>query len=337
MARMELNIRKLAQLAGTSYSTVSRALNDSPLVKDSTKQRIRRLARDLGYQIDFSARSLATGMRMIVGVVYPYHSLRPHESMYTSQAIDRIRIALSQQGFDTLTAGYADDAGPGEDIARLIRQKKVDGLLVFGHEISDRQIAQLHELDASFLLINPPPRPVADACSHISIDHEHGGYLAGKRLIAAGRGRLLCVREDTMQFEARTAGFARAAEEAGRSIETLILTDGRFETAYRTVLEQMTRVRRFDGIFVESDTSSIGVLNALLDNGVAVPGDVSIVGYDDIQWSRYSRPALTTVHQPVEEVAELAAEGIVALMAAEERDERLQRRLQPVLVDRESC
>jgi Transcriptional regulators len=193
MARMDLTIRKLAQLAGTSYSTVSRALNDSPLVKDSTKRRIRRLAQDLGYQVDFSARSLATGMRMIVGVVYPYHTLRPHESMYTSQAIDRIRIALSSHGFDTLTAGYAEDGGPREDIARLIREKKADALLVFGHEVSDRQIAELRELGAEFLLINPPPRSSVDACHHISIDHEYGGFLAGRRLVEASRTRLLCI------------------------------------------------------------------------------------------------------------------------------------------------
>jgi LacI family transcriptional regulator len=340
---MDLNIRKLAQLAGTSYSTVSRALNDSPLVKDSTKRRIQDLAQQLGYHLDFSAKSLATGMRMIVGILYPYHSLRPYESVYTSQAIGRMRHALSRHGLDALIAGFGSGGGPEDDITRLVRQKKADGLIVFGYEVSEAQIDALLSLDTPFLLINPSPSVALERCHRIRIDHEHGGYLAGRQLITRGRRRLLCISEEGRQFDVRSDGFRTAiAEEASRDsigpvvMETLSLENGLYETAYATTEANLSRVRQFDGLFVQSDVSAFGVLNCLLDNGISVPDDLSIVGYDDIEWARYSRPALTTIHQPVQEVAHRATEGIVSMITGGQTD-LFSETLQPALVERESC
>jgi LacI family transcriptional regulator len=335
---VELNIRTLAQLAGTSYSTVSRALNDSPLVKDATKRRIQELARQLGYHVDFSAKSLATGMRMIVGILYPFHSLRPYESVYTSHAISRMRHALSRHGLDALIAGFGDGGTQADDITRLIRQKKVDGLIIFGYEVSDDQIAALLSLNAPFLLINPSPSAALKGCNQICIDHRYGGYLAGKRLIEAGRRRLLCVTEEGRQFEVRTEGFQRAIEETGGTVshETLLLENGLYETAYAAVTGNIDFIREFDGVFVQSDVSSFGFLNCLLDHRVAVPEELSLIGYDDVEWAQYSRPALTTVHQPVHEVARLATEGIVSMITGDQ-DRLFSETLRPALVDRESC
>lgn len=342
---MDLNIRKLAQLAGTSYSTVSRALNDSPLVKDTTKRRIQELAQQLGYHVDFSAKSLATGMRMIVGLIYPFHSLRPYESVYTSQAIGRMRHALAQHGLDALVAGYGSSDRAEDDITRLIRQKKVDGLIIFGYEVSEEQIEALRALESPFLLINPSPSTAGELCHQIRIDHELGGYLAGERLIRAGRRKLLSVTEVGQQFQVRAQGFQRAVSEAERAEtggagrirrETLTLQNGLFATAYDAIKQNLKWVSSFDGIFVQSDISSIGVLNCLLDHGIAVPQDVSVVGYDDIEWAQYTRPALTTIHQPVQEVAQLATEGIVSMITGDQ-SELFVKQLQPILVDRESC
>ena len=334
----DLNIRKLAEIAGTSYSTVSRALNDSPLVKEATKQRIQELARSLGYHLDFSAKSLATGMRMIVGILYPFHSLRPYESVYTSLAISRMRNALSRHGMDVLIAGFGNGAAPEDDITRLVRQKKADGLIVFGYEVSDEQIEALSNLPAPFLLINPSPSAAVQGRHTIRIDHERGGFLAAQHLIEAGRRRLVCVSEKGVQFDVRTAGFRRAIEDSGESIslDFVYLDNGLYETAYRTTEKSLGVLAGCDGLFVQSDISAFGVMNCLLDRGWKIPDDVSIVGYDDIEWAQYSRPSLTTIHQPVQEVARLATEGIVS-MITQGRTELFCETLQPALVNRESC
>jgi len=334
-----MTIRKIAKLAGTSYSTVSRALNDSPLVAPDTKQRIAQIAHELGYQINASARGLATGIKTIIGIVYPFHSLRPYESVYTNQAIDLIRKELSRYHFDTLIAGYDKDSRiDGDDITRLVRQKKVDGLVIFGQEISAQQIKALKKTGFPFLLVNPPLLREARSCHQIGIDHRHGGYLAGSRLVETGRRQLLCLTEDSLQFCLRTEGFIEAISSGKQPThwKTMLLENGLYETAYEFVHANIQNIRQFDGIFVQSDISSIGVLNCLRDHGISVPEDIAIVGFDDIQWAQYARPSLTTVHQPKDEVAAIATEIIMELIAGEVRTP-IRKQLKPVLVIRESC
>jgi LacI family transcriptional regulator len=333
-----MTIRKIAKLAGTSYSTVSRALNDSPLVAEDTKQRIAQLADELGYQINASARGLATGIKTIIGIVYPFHSLRPYESVYTNQAIDLIRKELSRHHFDTLIAGYdRDSQADGDDITRLVRQKKVDGLVIFGQEISPEQIKTLKDTGFPFLLVNPPPLREVRSCHRICIDHRHGGFLAGSRLVEMGRCRLLCLTENSVQFRVRTEGFIQAFQSA-KSVryKTMYLENGLYETAYEFIHANIDSIQEFDGIFVQSDISSIGVLNCLRDHRISVPADIAIVGFDDIQWARYARPSLTTVHQPKDEVATICAQIIMELIAGEVSTP-IRKQLKPVLVIRESC
>jgi LacI family transcriptional regulator len=334
-----MTIRKIAKLAGTSYSTVSRALNNSPLVAEDTKRRIAQLADELGYQINASARGLATGIKTIIGIVYPFHSLRPHESVYTNQAIDLIRKELNVYHFDTLIAGYdRDTQTDGDDITRLVRQKKVDGLVIFGQEISPGQIRALRDTGFPFLLVNPPPLREVRSCHRICIDHRHGGFLAGTRLIETGRRRLLCLTEDSVQFRVRTDGFVSAVESSAQPIQfkKMLLENGLYETAYEFIHANIQSIREFDGIFVQSDISSIGVLNCLRDHQVSVPDEVAIVGFDDIQWAQYARPSLTTVHQPKDEVAAIATEIIMELITGG-AGTPIRKQLKPVLVIRESC
>ena len=333
-----MTIRKIAKLAGTSYSTVSRALNNSPLVAEHTKQRISRLADELGYQINASARGLATGIKTIIGIVYPFQSLRPHESVYTNQAIDLIRKELNRYHFDTLIAGYdRDSRSQGDDITRLVRQKKVDGLVIFGQEISSVQIRALRATGFPFLLVNPPPLREVRACNRICIDHRYGGYLAGSRLVETGRRRLLCLTENSLQFPVRTEGFVQALESAQPvQYKTMFLENGLYETAYEFIHANIDTIQEFDGIFVQSDISSIGVLNCLRDHHISVPDDIAIVGFDDIQWAQYARPRLTTVHQPKDEVAAICAQLIMELVDGGVQTP-IRKRLKPVLVVRESC
>lgn len=333
---MDMTIRKIAQLAGTSYSTVSRALNDSPLVKESTRERIQNLANNLGYQINFSARSLATGIRGIVGVVYPYHSLRPYESAFTREVVDRIRRALDCFDMDTLIAGFGVNPDETDDITRLFRQKKVDGLITLGYELSDDQIAILKGFDQPFLLLNPAPDRHFSDCHHIRVDQHYGGFLAGERLLKAGRTKLLNITESSKQFQVRSEGFRSACDTSDVSISEFVLPDGTYETAYDTIAAQMGEIRKYNGIFAHSDLASIGVLNCLIDNGVDVPGDISVIGYDDIEWAKYTRPALTTIHQPLEEMVELATESIVRLIENAD-DSVVDEILRPAIADRRSC
>ncbi len=250
---------------------------------------------------------------------------------------DSIRKQLSRSHFDTLVAGYeSNDQGSGDDITRLLRQRKVDGLVIFGQEISSAQIEALRNTGFPFLLVNPPPLQIVESCHHIRIDHHFGGYLAGQKLLEKAHRKLLCLSEASFQFQLRTQGFLEAIQESNIEWEVMLLADGLYETAYEFISLHIDTIRSFDGILVQSDISSIGVLNCLLDHYVPVPEAISIIGFDDIQWARYTRPSLTTVPHPRDEVTALATQIIMAEIT-EEAVVPIQKELKPVLVCRESC
>jgi LacI family transcriptional regulator len=328
-----VNIRKIAEIVGTSHMTVSRALNNSPLVAEKTRERVLEVARSLGYQINAGARGLATGLTMTVGILYPYHRLREVESWYTSQLMHDIRSALWDHGFDSMIAGY-DTVGENlSDITRLVAQKKVDALILIGYEISEEALAAVAAITSRYLAVNPPQTPWMVEHRGVFIDQELGGALAAQTLLDAGRTSVSVVLESKPQFDTRYAGFSRAF---GGDPATFLLEDGRYETAYRLAEQNVDELRKSDGIFVGSDLSALGVMSALLDRGVRIPEDLGIVGFDDIEWTRYSRPRLTTIHQPRREVAAAAAERIVELVRDDTSGPRAEV-FPPRVVMRESC
>ena len=114
------------------------------------------------------------------------------------------------------------------------------------------------------------------------------------------------------------------------------LPDGAYRSAYDLAAERGTELTQYDGLFVGSDISALGVMNGLLDRGIRVPEEIAIIGFDDIEWARYARPALTTVHQPRREVAAAAAHHIIALVNDSD-DDTISTVFQPRVISRESC
>jgi LacI family transcriptional regulator len=328
-----VNIRRIAKLVGTSHMTVSRALNNSPLVAEETRKRVLEVAESLGYQINAGARGLATGLTTTIGILYPYHRLREVESWYTSQLMHDIRSALWKHGFDSMIAGYDTADHNLSDITRLMAQKKVDGLIVIGYEVTAEALEALASITHRYIAVNPPRMPWMNAHTGLFIDQELGGALAAQTLRSAGRIRVAVALEPTPQFETRHTGFIR---EIGDDVPVFHLPDGTYRAAYDLAVERGTELTRIDGLFGGSDISALGVMNGLLDRGIRVPEEIAIVGFDDIEWARYARPALTTVHQPRREVAAAAAERIMALVQ-DAGDDPMSTVFQPRVIARESC
>ncbi|MFP3959909.1 MAG: LacI family DNA-binding transcriptional regulator [Spirochaetaceae bacterium] len=348
---MRANLRRIAAIAGTSHTTVSRALNNSPRVAPETRDRILAIARELDYGIHAGARSLSTGLHQTVGVLYAYHRVRHIKSSYTFQLIQAIREELAQKGFDTLINGFAPRAprdprqtqGIGADddeVTRLIRQRKVDGLLVIGYEIPDDVVRKITSVTDNCLLVNPAHDDWAEHVSTVRVDHRHGGALAADALLAAGCKRLSTMGEDDPQHHERLAGFrrrlARTRQAAYDSDSHFLVPDLSYENAYDTAIKNMDTLRGSDGVFAASDVCAAAVSNALQDAGRGVPEDIAVIGYDDVEWARFCRPSLTTIHQPVEEVAAVAATELVGRVVDASR-ERCRRVFLPRLVRRGSC
>ena len=327
-----MNIREIAKKTGCSHTTVSRALNDSPLVKQSTKDEIKRQAKELGYIIDANAKSLATGIRNTIGILYPYSHLRKIGSLYTSEVIESIRMSLNEYNLDTIVTGYDSIGEDIQSITRLIREKKVDAIVILGYEVSEAVVEEIHKFTHNILLVNPDPTINLHQCSAIIIDNQEGGRAAFEALKQISLDSLLIISHDRPQYSHRVDGFITGANN---SIDVIEYKDVSYETAYHSTLELVDTISRYKGIFVVTDVMALGVMNALLDRGYSVGKDISIVGYDDIEWTHYSRPSLTTIRQPRTLVAKNVAD-IIRRMVLEKKEIREKITLRPSLVKRMS-
>lgn len=332
-----MTIRELAKLTGKSYATVSRALNDSPKISEETKNSIKKIAREKGYRINAGAKSLATGIHMTIGVLYPYHHLRAVESVYTDRLINAVREELAARNFDTLITGYDTIGEDTSLLTRLVREKKVDGLLILGYEVTEQAVVEARKYTDKVILINPIHENWIRNYDYIMIDHHRGGKLAAAALLGKRWKKLCSAAENMPQFLERIRGFETEINKyPDASCSHFHLDSGSYDDAYRFGLEYLSELKKMDGLFVQSDNSAFGIMNALQDSGVHVPEDLAIIGYDDVDWCGYSRPALSTIHQPKTQVAEHVADVMVKWVM-EGKDSGFRKTLDPIYVDRESC
>ncbi|NCC65936.1 MAG: LacI family transcriptional regulator [Spirochaetia bacterium] len=328
-----MNIREIAQRTGISHTTVSRALNDSPLVAEKTKERIKQIAKDLGYELDASAKSLATGIRMTIAILYPYSTLRRIGSQYTSELIQSLRAALHMYRFDCIVNGYDSVGEDLSEMTRLIREKKVDGIIVLGYELTKEALAALQKSTDKIVLINPNPQLEGANCARLLINNEYGGSLAYEELRCLGNEGLFVLSQDRPQYSVRAQGFLKAM--GADDSRLWLVEDEAFETAYHFVMQHKEKLSYCKGLFVVTDIMAFGACKALLELGYRIPQDIAVVGYDDIEWSSYCTPSLTTIHQPRSDVANKAAKLIVeAVIEKALLDQTVT--LSPNLVKRES-
>lgn len=346
-----LTIRDIARLAEVSPSTVSRSLNDSPLVSAETKSRIREIADRGNFAFNATARSLVTQKTGIIGLICPDSFDEYQYSLHTTLLINQIRRQLESDDLD-LIVKFRYDANGSNSIHHLLDSRKVDGLIIINPDITEEELTYIHtqRMPVVFVQAIPPTLSLEDE-NYIFADHVAGGTIATDHLARLGHERILCFTVDTPEgsFRERTDGYRRALEDHGLPVDEELIQagDGTFEFGYQYVTRNGDRFR--DGvtaIFSQTDIMALGAIEGLWDSGLKVPGDVAVVSYDDIGFGKDFRPRLTTVHQPRDRLAVAACRRLGEMVAsprgageegASGARARLQRRVQPYLVVRESC
>lgn len=337
----KVTIKDIARIAGVSHSTVSRSLNDSPYVAERTKKNIKRIARELNFEFNANARSLSTNKTGTIGVIYPEIFERFGSFYYIELLLRAVRHSLEQAQMDTIITFSRNNFTGESNIQNLISRRKVDGLLIIHPYISNEDWTFLNSRRIPVVLLHFKPRNISYGdLNYIFVDHELGGYLATELLINNGRKNLLCINEDSpeLQFIERMAGFKRALGEYDLALHQRNVLYGSctYEFGYQTIMDRRGILSEIDGIFAEADIMAMGAIAALLDLGIRVPDDIAVVGYDDIEFGRIYRPALTTVHQPREKLVADACDRLVQMIAGNQ-ESPLQEMIRPELVIRESC
>lgn len=308
-----LQMVDIARLAGVSVSTVSRALNGSELVNAETRQRVAELARSLNYSINFGARNLRLQENKTVAVVVPYDAKsRQHISdPFFLSIVGAIADALTDRGYDMLLSRV--DAEHLDLASHWFDSGKAIGVILIGQW---RQHDQLNEMAARKLplVVWGGEMPQQLYCS-VGGDNVLGGSLATRHLLGLGRRRIAFVGDARLpEVWLRRQGHVQALREAGVDVDAGLELAAPFEPGAATdiVREFCARRRDFDAVFCCSDVLALLMIQALRAAGRSVPGDVAVIGYDDMPLAAYCDPPLTTVHQPV---AEAGAELVEALLA----------------------
>ncbi len=303
----------IARLANVSKSTVSRALNDSPLISRETKERIQSLADEHNFRISATARNLRLRQSRTIAFISPvyYPGFSSAEDLFGLELLSRVGEGLHALGYDLLIvhAGLDDTAWA----QAYLDSGRVDGFILVASNRRIDHIRKLVELGAPFVAWGVP-LPQFNYCS-ITGDNVAGGALATQHLIDIGRRRIAFLGgpEDELTVRHRFQGYERALRVAGRAVEPELLAYGNYThasgiTAMQRLLE---RAPDLDAVFVNSDLMAVGAISAIQDGGRRVPEDVAVVGFDDLSIAVYNNLPLTTIRQNLSLAGRLMAQNLV--------------------------
>jgi DNA-binding LacI/PurR family transcriptional regulator len=332
------NSRDIARLAHVSQATVSRALRDSPLVTPETRERVRTVAEQLHYRVNRSAAGLRSRSSQTLALLLFEESPDDAEiNPFFLSMLGHITRAAARRSRDLLVSfqQLSDDWHNDYQLSN-----RADGIILLGYGdylTSMPRLRSLEESGANFVIWGPVVDGMSGRC--ISSDNTAGGELAVRHLLDLGRRSVAYVGSTSDQwpeFQLRHAGYEKALRSAGIEPDSRLRFEAQSNEAegYDAALRLIDSGAPFDAVFAASDRIAIGVIGALRDRGIAVPGDVSVVGFDDIGSAAYFNPPLTTVQQDTQRAGEMLVENLLQLISGASVDSVL---IEPHLVVRGSC
>ncbi|WP_248926511.1 LacI family DNA-binding transcriptional regulator [Paenibacillus hamazuiensis] len=315
-----VTIKDIARLAGVSHTTVSRALNDSPLINPDTKERIKALAAGLNYSPNFSARSLVLDRSYNIGLFFS--TLQTGTSAgFFYEAVRGVNDIIKSQ-YNLVVRGI-DDYKSYESITR----KSFDGILVMSQSEADQPFIEHAAAKGIPLIVMN--RPVENAQVMNMIPDDRGGaYRIVEYLIEQGHRRIAIIegKESFKSTQSRREGYFDALKKHGLTVALGYRVQGNYnlESGY-TAMNKLLKLPERDrptAVFCCNDEMALGAIKAIHEKGLKVPGDMSVVGFDAQLFSGYTSPALTTVRRPIEQIGREGAarllEGIEKKQIAKE-------------------
>jgi len=305
-------IADIARLVGVSKSTVSRALNDSPLIGEETKSRIRALAHEHNFQLNAPARQLSMQQsRTIAFVTHAYHKEFSVSDLFGLEILGGISRGLASHNYDLLVIHM--DPYETKWANQYFDTGRVDGFIVMTSSHKQSHLKALLDMNAPFIAWGVP-QPKQKYCS-VTGDNFNGGRLAGEHLIRRGRRRIGFIGgpADDLEVQLRQSGYESAFKAAGREVAPELLEYGEFsDTSGAEAMKRLIeKVPDIDAVFVNSDLMAIAAMDVIRASGRRVPEDVAVVGYDDLSIAGLSNPPLTTIRQNVPLSGQLLASNLI--------------------------
>ncbi|UTA47170.1 LacI family transcriptional regulator [Simiduia sp. 21SJ11W-1] len=303
-----VTIYDVSERAGVSLATVSRVMNKNARVSDKTKEKVQRAMEELGYRPNAIAKGLASNRSNSVGVLIS----ELHGPFY-GMMMSAIETELRKYDIHSIFAAGHSDAAKEEDAVNFLLSRRCDALILYVEAVSDEFLEALNAQGTPIVVLGRDIKSLATQC--INLDNEQGGYLAAKCLLEAGHRSIAYLagplwKHDTQE---RLAGHRRALAEYKLTFDERLLYEGDFqEESGVSGLNQLLAVGEpFSALACGNDEMAAGAMAAAREAGLALPDDLSIVGFDNVAYSRFVFPKLSTVNYPVRDMAAMATHWVL--------------------------
>jgi LacI family repressor for deo operon, udp, cdd, tsx, nupC, and nupG len=326
-------IKTVAQKAGVSTATVSRALSDPEVVSPETRTRVFAAIEALGYAPNHAARSLRTLRTSKILVMVPDVS-----NPFFAEVLRGAEDAAQAAGYSVLLGDTRDDAARETQYAEMLLRKEADGLIFLGHRLPPNLAKLVRDKGPKAPVVNGCDFSSALGVSGVHIDNAAAAAEAMRLLYDLGHRRVGVIGGPPQSHITcdRNRGVRETAARFGLEPELVIVeSDYSVEAGYRETIGLLAAPNRPTAIFCFSDELAVGALRACREQGVACPADLSIVGFDDVRYARFLDPALTTVRQPMRQIGQATVRLLLSILAGK-RDSLLTETLDYDLVVRAS-
>lgn len=332
-----LNIKDIAKIAEVGVTTVSRVLNNHSDVKEETRQKILEIMDQYNYIPNNSARNLKRNTSNNIGLL-----VKGIHNPFFSKMIKSIEEEIDKEGC-SMILHYNEDNSNDIDVAvELIKEKKLKGLICLGGDFENLDKQELVNLKTPIVLASTYVIEKAnkDLFSSVIIENEKAAFKAVNYIASLGHKKIGIIttgEEDRSIGKLRFEGYKRALKKNNIEYnhEFVEIGEYTFESGFNAMNKFLKKQLEITAVFVTTDIMAIGASKSILSNGLKIPEDISVVGFDGIDYSLYFHPSLTTVVQPIEEMGKKSIDVLFDLLKNKKNHQHII--LETQLQERESC
>lgn len=338
-----VTIKDIARESGVSYSTVSRVLSNSPLISEKTKTRVLEVCKEMGYTTNYVARSLVMKHCNLLGIILPSLS-----NPFMAELADNIEKYARLRQYSIMVCNSNEDPEQEMEVFRLLLGRQVDGIFIFPVDTeSGVRFGSLNSKNVPTVFLNDYREDMPG--SFITTDNYQGAYMGVQYLHSLGHRNILYFSPKPLRLshKQRVKGYISACidlglvprlfyEYEGESFSGSVTADLDFGYKMAGNFFREEKYQNFSAVFAWTDMAALGIIKAADERNIRIPEDISLLGFDDISYSALPKINLTTIKQPIEE---MASRGVQRLLDMIETGDRTGECLflAPELIKRKSC
>ena len=316
---MATSIKDVAKEAGVSIATVSRVLNDIDVVNEDTKKKVLDAIKKLSYRPNIIARSLKTQKTKTIGILLPDIS-----NQFYPEIVRGAEDVSNIYDYNIILCNSDLDIEKEKEYLRVLSEKMVDGVIYMSSSLNDEILELINELNLKTVLVETKDKE--GSLPSVTIDNVKACYDSTKLLIDKGIREIAFIGVEKGKKNAwgdRFIGYEKAMQEAGIKVDSdlVYFNSLKVKSGYEGIQKFLKEKKKFKGVVCASDEIAMGVINALRDNKIKIPKDVSVVGFNDNYAAAIFYPKITTVSQPTYDMGSVAMRMLIKLLNKKEIDE----------------